>query len=328
MRPRHTLFSCWKRIALLCLLLCSGAANDTYGAEEKNVKNVTVFIGTYTGGDSKGIYSLRLDLANGDLQSLAVTEGVKNPSFVAVHPQGEFLYSVSEVDDYAKQNTGAVSAFSITPNTGRLTLLNHASSGGAGPCHLVVDATGKHVLVANYGGGSVASIPIGTDGQVGPPTTFIQHQGSSVNPRRQAGPHAHSINLDGRNRFAFAADLGLDKVLVYRFEAASGKMEPHTFPYAAVQPGAGPRHLAIHPTNRYAYVINELSCTVTAFSLDADAGLSRTFSRFRRCHQARRSSKVIPRRKSRPILRVDSCMALIGDTIQSSCTELMRRQAC
>jgi 6-phosphogluconolactonase len=140
----------------------------------------------------------------------------------------------------------------------------------------VVDGTGKHVLVANYSGGSVASLPLDAEGRLGPPTSVIQHAGSSVEPRRQAGPHAHSINLDAGNRFAFAADLGLDKVLVYRFDAAKGTLTPNDPPSASTAPGAGPRHFAFHPSGRYAYVINELNSTVTAFRYDAAAGALHT----------------------------------------------------
>jgi 6-phosphogluconolactonase len=135
-----------------------------------------------------------------------------------------------------------------------------------------VDKEGKNVLVANYGGGSVAALPIQADGRLREASSFIQHKGSSVNPKRQEGPHAHSINLDTANRFACAADLGLDQVLVYQFDATKGTLTPHTPPFAAVAPGAGPRHFAFHPSGRYAYVINEMNSTVTAFTYDAQQG--------------------------------------------------------
>ncbi len=156
--------------------------------------------------------------------------------------------------------------------TGGLRELNHQPSGGAGPCHLVVDKQGRNVLVANYGGGSVAAIPIGEDGRLDKPTSVIQHRGSSVNKSRQSAPHAHSINLDPAGRFAFAADLGLDKVLVYGFDSAKGTLTPHDPPSASVAPGAGPRHFAFHPSGRFAYVINEMASTLTAFSYDGEQG--------------------------------------------------------
>src|SRR5206468_477978 len=157
-------------------------------------------------------------------------------------------YAVNAVSEFQGQRSGAVSAFALDAASGELSLLNQQPSGGAGPCHVTLDAAGRHVLVANYGGGSVASLPVERDGRLGPPSSTIQHAGSSVNPQRQEGPHAHSINLDPANRFAFAADLGLDQVLVYRFDAARGTLSPNDPPFAPVTPGAGPRHFAFHPS--------------------------------------------------------------------------------
>jgi len=231
-----------------------------------------VYVGTYTTGKSKGIYLYRLDLESGSLTPSGTPAEVINPSFVAIHPNRRFLYSVNEVPRRDGKNTGAVSAFSIDPKTGTLTYLNDASSGGAGPCHLVVDGEGKNVLVANYGGGSVAALPIDENGQLSRASAFIQHAGSSVNPDRQEGPHAHSINLDSANRFAMAADLGLDKILIYRFDSKRGRLSVGETPWAKVSPGAGPRHFAFHPSGNYAYLINELASTVDAFAYDAEAG--------------------------------------------------------
>jgi 6-phosphogluconolactonase len=237
------------------------------------MEKVWVFVGTYTGGPSKGIYRLELDLASGQLTNRALAAEVTSPSFLALHPNHRFLYAVNEVEDFEGKKTGAVSAFSIDPKSGDLTLLNQQSSGGSGPCHLVVDREGKHVLAANYGGGSVCALAIEADGRLGKQTTFVQHQGSSINPERQKEPHAHSINLDAANHFAFAADLGLDKILVYRYDATQGTLTPNEPPSAALTGGAGPRHFAFHPNGRYAYAINELHSTVTAFSYDAERGV-------------------------------------------------------
>src|SRR5262249_53964110 len=148
---------------------------------------------------------LELDLATGKLSEPKLAVETVNPSFLALHPSGRYLYAVNEVETFRKKKAGAVSAFAIDPKTGDLTLLNQESSGGGAPCHLVVDKEGKHVLAANYTGGSVCVLPIGADGKLGEATTFIQHQGKSVNPKRQEAPHAHSINLDSANRFAFVA---------------------------------------------------------------------------------------------------------------------------
>ncbi|MBI3465127.1 MAG: lactonase family protein, partial [Planctomycetes bacterium] len=248
--------------------LWAGNANRSSG-------EMLVYVGTYTGAKSKskGIYVFRLDLASGKATAPQLAAETANPSFLAIHPNRRFLYAVGELESFSGKPGGAVSAFALDAHSGKLTLLNQQPSGGAGPCHLVVDRTGKSVLVANYGGGSVAALPIGPGGRLGPPTNVVQHEGSSVNPQRQEGPHAHSINLDPANRFAAAADLGLDKVLVYRFDAANGKLVPNDPPAATVKAGAGPRHFAFHPGGRYAYVINEMDCTVTAFAYDGQRGV-------------------------------------------------------
>jgi 6-phosphogluconolactonase len=252
-----------------------GWASSASGQDAKGGAKVTqlrVYIGTYTGPKSNGIYLSSLDLATGKLSDAVVAAETTSPSFLAVHPSKKFLYAVGEISDFQGKKAGGVSAFAIDPASGKLALLNQQTSGGAGPCHLVVDATGKAVLVANYGGGSVESIPLGADGKLGEPATFIQHKGSSVNKSRQESPHGHSINVDPTNRFAVAADLGLDQVLVYKFDAATAKLTPNDPPFTAVAPGSGPRHFAFHPGGKYAYVINEITCTVTAFEYDSAKG--------------------------------------------------------
>lgn len=230
-------------------------------------KEELVYFGTYTRGVSKGIYVSRLNLATGKLTEPELAAEAKNPGFVAIHPNKRFLYAVGEVD-----KGGGVSAFAIDAKTGKLSLLNGQSSGGAGPTHLAVDRAGKNVLVANYGGGSVACLPIDADGKVREATSFIQHEGSSVNPGRQKGPHAHGIYTDAANQFVFAPDLGLDKVMIYKLDAARGKLTPNNPAFAAVPPGSGPRHFDFTPNGRFGYVINEMLCTMTAFSYDAKRG--------------------------------------------------------
>jgi 6-phosphogluconolactonase len=230
-----------------------------------------VYIGTYTGPKSKGIYVYRLDLGSGAMTPLGLAAEVESPSFLAIHPNHRFLYAVSETEAFAGKKSGAVSAFGIQQD-GKLTLLNQQPSGGEGPCHLAVDKTGKDVLVANYSGGSVSVVPIQESGKLGEPTAFVQHKGSGIDKERQEGPHAHSINVDAANRFAFAADLGLDKVLIYRFNPVKGTLSANDPPSASVKPGAGPRHFAFHPGGHSAYVINEMHSTVTAFSYDAGRG--------------------------------------------------------
>ncbi len=234
-----------------------------------------VYVGTYTRGDSEGIYVYRMEPSTGALTHISTTSGIVNPSFLAIDPGQHHLYAVSEIADSGGQRSGGVSAFSINPQTGELAYLNQQVTRGAGPCHLSVDQTGQYVLVANYGGGSVAILPIKDDGRLGEATDFIQHEGSSVNPQRQEGPHAHSIILDPANRYAFAPDLGLDKILIYRLDFAEGKLVPNDEPWVQVHPGAGPRHFAFHPNGKYAYVINELDSTVTAFTYHATDGILR-----------------------------------------------------
>lgn len=229
-----------------------------------------VLLGTYTQGGSEGIYVCSLE--DGKLGAPKLAGKVKNPSFLALHPSLKFVYAVSEVPSFDGAPSGAVTAFALNRKTGLLTKLNHQSSQGRGPCHVVVDSTGKNVLVANYGSGSVACLPIQKDGSLAAATSTIQHQGSSAHPARQAGPHAHSIHVDPSGKFAVAADLGLDKLLVYRFDAAAGTLKPHDPPFFQTALGAGPRHFAFHPSGKYGYVINELNRTITALKWDADQG--------------------------------------------------------
>ena len=230
-----------------------------------------VYVGTYTSNDADGIFVYRMDQATGALEYVSSVGGVSNPSFVALDPQNRFLYSVCEVSD--ENGAGAISAFAIDSAIGGLTLLNQQSSVGGGPCHLVVDGSGRYVLAANYGSGSVCMLPIQSDGQLGEASDFIQHEGSSVNEQRQKGPHAHSITADPGNGYAFSPDLGLDKILIYELDLAAGKLKPNgNQAFAPVAPGAGPRHLTFHPNRKFAYVINEIGNTFTAFSYDESKG--------------------------------------------------------
>ena len=234
-----------------------------------------VYFGTYTGKKSKGIYVARFDPKSGSLSPAELVAETPSPSFLAVHPKNRSLYAVNEIGEFQGKKAGAVSAYSIDASTGKLKPINQQSAGGPGPCHLVVDKAGKNVLVANYGGGSVASLPIGADGGLEPASAFIQHSGSSANKNRQEAPHAHGIYLDPAAKFAYVPDLGLDKVLIYGFNAKKGALTAADPAFASVAPGAGPRHFALHPKGRFAYVINELVCTLTAFARDTKTGALR-----------------------------------------------------
>jgi 6-phosphogluconolactonase len=265
-------FRCWLCVVASSVILL-GLMHLAEGAEPASDRYL-VYVGTYTkGSDSEGIYRLLLDVPTGKMTKLGAIGGVVNPSFLAVSPSRKFLYAVSEIANMAVGGppTGAVAAFAIDPNDGNLTPINVEASGGAGPCHLVVDPTEKCVLVANYAGGSVAALRIGPDGSLSQ-GSVVQHEGSSVNPMRQKEPHAHSINLDATGLRAYAPDLGIDKVLIYKVDPATAKLTANEPAFAAVDAGSGPRHFDFHPNGKFAYVINEIASTITAFAVDPKTG--------------------------------------------------------
>ena len=234
----------------------------------------TLYIGTYTEGasKSKGIYAYRFDAETGQATSLGLVADTANPSFVALHPSGKYLYAVNELQNYKGPNSGGVSAFSIDAATGKLTFLNEVPSRGADPCYIIVDKAGKFVLVANYTGGSIAVFPILGDGKIGEASDFVQHTGHGPNEKRQEKAHAHSIDLSPDNKFAFVDDLGLDQLLTYKYDAAKGSLSANDPPFVKLDPGAGPRHFVLHPSGKFAYVVAEMQSTVTALSLDANSG--------------------------------------------------------
>jgi 6-phosphogluconolactonase len=231
------------------------------------------YVGTYTSKTtSKGIYAYRFNAENGQLSPISVAAESIDPSFLAVHPNGKYLYAVNEIGNFNGGTGGAVSAFAIDAKTGALKLLNQVPTRGAGPCHLSLDKTGNYVLVANYDGGSIASFPVHDDGTLGTAAGFVQHSGSGPDKERQEGPHAHWIGTSPDNRFALAADLGLDQVLVYGFDSSKGLFTPLLSGFAKVRPGAGPRHLAFNPNGKFAYVLSEMDSSVTVFSYQAKTG--------------------------------------------------------
>ncbi|WP_339729383.1 lactonase family protein [uncultured Gimesia sp.] len=255
-------------LAIAIMLSLSFPTQSTSAADQ-----FWVYVGTYTrGSDSQGIYQLLMDAKTGKLTHVKTTKNVDNPSFLAIHPNQKTLFAVNEIGDFQGQKAGAVSSFAINAKTGELTFLNQQSSKGAAPCHLVVDATGKYVLVANYTGGNICSLPIRKNGKLKASAAFVQHTGSSVNSARQKAPHAHSINLDKQNQHAIVADLGIDQLLVYQFDSEDGSLKANTIPSIKMPPGAGPRHFAFHPTGKWGYVINELNRTITAMDYDAKNG--------------------------------------------------------
>lgn len=226
----------------------------------------TFYLGTYTKpGKSEGIYVGKLDTATGKLGPIALAGTAKNPSFLALAPDGRSLYAAME------SGGGAVGAFAVGAD-GKLTALNEQPSGGGGACHVWVDATGKTVLVANYGGGSTATFRVKPDGALGDLVTLSQFQGSGPNPKRQEKPHAHSIYTDPSNQFAYTCDLGTDKVWFHRLDPDKSLLTPMEPQFFMVPPGSGPRHLAIHPNGKSAYVNNEMTMTVTAFARNESTG--------------------------------------------------------
>lgn len=236
-----------------------------------------IYVGTFTGatelgGGAEGIYVCRMDMNTGAVELVHGVPDVPNPSYLTLHPDRPLLYAVNAVPEIDGHAGGAVGAYAVDHATGKLTFLNRQPSQGAGPCHVSVEQTGRYAIAANYAGGSVAILPIQDDGSLGPPSDWVQHFGSSVNPDRQGEPHAHSFTPDPENRFALACDLGLDQVLVYRLDLEQGKLPPNDPPFATVPPGAGPRHLDFHPNGRVVYVINEIGNTITVFAYDQDNG--------------------------------------------------------
>ena len=242
--------------SLFCLIICLFACGRIIAAP------VSVYVGTY----SKGIYSFSFDAQSGDFGPINLSAEIASPSFLAIHPNKRFLYAVNETDK------GSVTAFSIDAATGKLHQLNQVSSHGGGPCHLSLDKTGKMLMVANYGAGSVSAFPVHSDGTLGEATASIQHAGKSADPNRQEGPHAHSVTVSPDNRFVVAADLGLDKLFVYRMDPAKATLAANDPPYAQVKPGSGPRHFAFDPIRHRAYAINEMASAVTAFGYDRARG--------------------------------------------------------
>jgi 6-phosphogluconolactonase len=244
--------------AISLIGLARGAESPTLRDEAQTAgDDDLLYVGTYTeGGRSEGIYLVRMDRRSGELQRVGSMDAGPNPSFLAIHPNGRVLYAVNELEQYNGRATGAVSAFAIERVTGALTRLNEQSSEGGAPCFLSVDRSGRVVLVANYAGGSVALLPILANGALAPAAHVVQHTGKGPTPERQEAPHAHCILPDPSNRFALAADLGADRVFVYRLDLGGKSLRHVEGGDAVMRPGAGPRHIAFHPTLPLVFVAN------------------------------------------------------------------------
>jgi len=263
----HMLF----RITTLIAIAFATTLDQTSAAPTRAL----VCFGSYSTPDKESVHLFQLNLQDGSLKKLNAVDGLTNPSFLKIHPNGKYLYTVNEVSTFDGKKSGGVTAFALDVNGGKLNKINQQPSGDTGPCHLTVDATGKYVLVAHYGGGSTSVLPIKIDGSVGAVVSQIKHKGSSVHSRQKA-PHAHAVHVGPNNKFAFAPDLGIDKVLVFSFDEKTGAIAETKFDGAKLEPGSGPRHFGFHPDGKFAYVINEIKQTVTAFRYNAKRGRLRT----------------------------------------------------
>lgn len=226
-----------------------------------------VYFGTY----SDAIYYATLDQETGELSAPQLAADIARPPFVAIHPSGKFLYSVSGITDKNGNNAGGVSSFSVLED-GSLKLINQQPCGGGGPCHVSLDKTGQMLMVSNYGSGSIASYRIASNGSISESVSTIKHNGSGPNKDRQASPHAHSTNTDPSNRRAYTADLGIDQIRIYDIDVETGELSPNKFPFVEMPAGGGPRHLNFHPSGKFAYSNLELTLQVSALRLDQATG--------------------------------------------------------
>ncbi|HTM37351.1 MAG TPA: lactonase family protein [Terriglobales bacterium] len=243
-------------------------------------KQYILYVGTYTTGNSKGIYAYRYNSESGELQPLGLAAATENPSFLASDKANEHLFAVNETTKYQGQSSGGVTAFSLDRKTGKLTQLNQVASRGADPCYVSLDRSGKYLLVANYTGGTVSVLPVLADGRLGEAVSVEKDRGTlGPNKERQDSPHAHWIEASARNRFVYVADLGLDQVLIYKFDGEKGQLSRDQsrssknkaatdFFSATLAPGTGPRHIAFSSDGKFMYVLGEMNATVTVFAND------------------------------------------------------------
>ena len=249
-------------------VIAVGVAAARGGAQ---TARVPIYVGTYTDGASRGIYLLEFDPAGATFSPARLVAEAVNPTFLAWHPTQPLLLAVSETDTVGPDRSGGLLSYRIGAD-GALTAVAAVPTGGGGACHLSVDAQGQHVLVANYGAGSVAAFRLGADAGLQRSSEVMRHSGRGPHPTRQTAPHAHAIEVAPGGRFVIAVDLGTDSLVVYRWDAGPGTLTPHAPAFAKASPGAGPRHLTFHPNGRLAYVINELDSTVTTYAWDGEAG--------------------------------------------------------
>lgn len=261
---QNDIFGQMKRCILICLALLTAACSSRPADR--------LFIGTYTGTGSDGIYTCTFSAERGELGALTLAAKTANPSFLTFAQSGKFLYAVNELGEFNGESSGAVNAFEVDRTNGALTLLNQVPSHGGAPCHVSLDRSEKFLFVANYSGGSIAVLPVNTDGQLGHATSIIQFQGSGKDSVRQQSPHAHFVQSTPDNRFVLVVDLGTDRIMIFRFDASTGELTRNSPPHADLEPGAGPRHLVMTPSGTTIFVLNELNSTITRFDWDAPSG--------------------------------------------------------
>ena len=254
---KHLCYSIFLFLAALAFVSC----------RSDNDKQL-VFIGTYTGNGSEGIYSFRFDPEHGETTQPILAARSDNPSFIAIDKKGKFLYTVNEVDKYDENSSGAISVYKVVKGSGKLILIQQVSSLGAHPAHLSIDKTGKYLLVANYSGGNFCVFPINNDGKLGEHTALISNIGSSINKDRQNNPHPHFIQVTKDNKYILIADLGIDRVMIFQFDDKTGTLKINEPAFIELEPGSGPRHFAFGTSGKFLYVLNELTSTVTIFDFD------------------------------------------------------------
>ncbi len=263
----------WELLVFVGVFCVMATSDRVVKAGGNNSSRYIAYVGTYSQNGSKGIYRLEFNSETGSLKLLEGTNAIENSSFLAIHPNRKYLYAVSEVAKYKGKDTGSVVAYRIEGDQGELVELNQLATGGAVPCHLSIDSTGHCLVIANYTGGSIASFRLKENGELDSPmASLMQHHGQSINKQRQESAHAHSANISADDRLVYAADLGIDQIIIYQLDPQTAKLSENEPSIIKIKPGSGPRHFTFHPQKDFAYVLNELSCDIIAFKRNPDNG--------------------------------------------------------
>ncbi len=255
-------------VLLLCLMPLGGAGTP---ADAQHVKEI-IYVGTYSGRGSRGLYVFAFDRATGQMTGIQTVSDRKGPNFQALHPDGTYLYSVSGAAYSDETDHGTVTAYRIDPETGLLTQINEQSTQGRGPAHVSVDPRGRFVYVSNFSSGNLSVFAINEDGSLTEAVDVVRHEGSSINERRQSGPHVHSIVPSPDGRYIYVSDMGIDKIMIYAVDQNTGELTPAEMPYVESIPGSGPRHFTIHPNDKFAYSLEQISSTVAVYRVNQSTG--------------------------------------------------------